>query len=168
MHHDEWLKILRFWYKIKEGFFFNHLIESTEITRNDQLCICAMIINMIIADEKHERYDNRIPQYMQYLFNECVENNTFVWIIQSEYGGMIKKLQSLLYFDYVSHTKSSQFIQYLMNKKKCNVCNANIFNWNISPSQFESLFSHTNEWIVSPQYTVFMNDCGNNYLKFHF
>lgn len=21
MHHDEWLKILRFWYKIKEGFF---------------------------------------------------------------------------------------------------------------------------------------------------
>merc|ERR1712154_67137 len=22
MHHDEWLKILRFWYKIKEGFFF--------------------------------------------------------------------------------------------------------------------------------------------------
>eukprot|EP01084_Bolivina_argentea_P141628 248854_1 len=168
MHHDEWLKILRFWYKIKEGFFFNHLICSDEITRNDQLCICAMIINMIIADKRHVRFDTRIPQYMQCLFNECVENNTFVWVIQSEYQQMIKKLQGLLYFDYLNHHKSSQFIQYLIKYKKCNVCNANIFNWKVNHKQFDELFSSKNQWIQSPQYTVYMNDAQNNCLKFHF
>ena len=170
MHHDEWLKILRFWYKIKEGFFFNHLIENNKITRNDQLCICAMIINMIINNNKHPRYDNRIPKYMQNLFNECVENNTFVWIIQSEYNKMIKKLQNLLYFDNQNITKSSQFIQYLIKYKKCNVCNANIFNWKINKNEFEILFDKTlkNKWIISPQYTVYMNDLNNNKLIFHF
>ena len=170
MHHDEWLKILRFWYKIKEGFFFNHLIENNKITRNDQLCICAMIINMIINNNKHPRYDNRIPKYMQNLFNECVENNTFVWIIQSEYKNMIKKLQNLLYFDSKQILKSSQFIQYLIKYKKCNVCNANIFNWKINKSEFEDLFdkSKKNKWIISPQYTVLMGDDEQNKLVFHF
>lgn len=169
MHHDEWLKILRFWYKIKEGFFFNHLIESNQITRNDQLCICAMIINMIIANPKHPRYDKRIPEYMQNLFNECVENNTFVWIIQSEYAMMIKKLQNLLAFDSRDHSKSSQFIQYLIKHKKCNVCNANIFHWRVQPSEFALLFdrSKKNQWIASPKYVVYMNHEGDR-LEFHF
>lgn len=123
---------------------------------------------MIINNNKHPRYDNRIPDYMQNLFNECVENNTFVWIIQSEYTKMIKKLQNLLYFDNQITEKSSQFIQYLIKYKKCNVCNANIFNWKINPNQFNLLFDKTkkNKWISSPQYVVYMND--QNMLKFHF
>jgi len=178
MHHDEWLKILRFWYKIKEGFFFNHLIVSEEITRNDQLCICAMIINMILANDKHPRYDNRIPPYMQHLFNECVENNTFVWIVASEYTQMIKKLQNLLHFDQFDHeANSSQFIKYLCKYKKCNVHNANIFNWTVRTKDFCILFDKNkkNKWILSPQYTVFLNtncgiadDASDDCLKFHF
>jgi len=169
MHHDEWLKILRFWYKIKEGFFFNHLIESGKITRNDQLCICAMIINMIIANKKHPRYDGRIPEYMQNLFNECVENNTFVWIVHSEYAAMINKLRNLLTFDPLHVHKSSQFIQYLIHRKKCNVANANIFEWTIAPNHFNALFDRKkkNHWIASPQYTVYINS-GGDQLHFHF
>ena len=174
MHHDEWLKILRFWYKIKEGFFFNHLIQRQEISRNDQLCICAMIINMIIANDKHPRYDNRIPPYMQRLFNECVEEKTFVWIVRSEYTKMIKKLQNLLHFDQFDEEKSSQFVKYLIKHKKCNVCNANIFEWNVQPKEFKNLFARKSKlWISSPQYTVYMNsnsanNANNDYFKFHF
>lgn len=72
-----------------------------------------------------------VYQNMQCLFNECVENDTFVWIIKSQYKYMIKKLQNVLYFNSKNITKSSQFIQYLIKYKKCNVCNANIFNWKI-------------------------------------
>jgi len=130
-----------------------------------------MIINMIIANDKHPRYDNRIPSYMQRLFNECVENNTFVWIVRSEYSKMIKKLQSLLYFDQFDEEKSSQFVKYLVKYKKCNVCNANIFNWNVPPNDFKVLFdkSRKNKWISSPQYTVYLNtDAECDYLRFHF
>merc|ERR1711971_381556 len=155
-------KILRFWYKIKGGFFFAHLIESAQITRNDQLCICAMIVNMMLDDEAHPRYDSRIPPYMQLLFNECVESNTLAWIVKSEQTKMISKLQNLLSFDHRRLSASSQFVQYLSKYKKCNVCNANIFDWTIAGAEFESLFAKTQSgssgstWLCSP--------C----LKFHF
>jgi len=129
-----------------------------------------MIINMIINNNKHPRYDNRIPRYMQNLFNECVESNTFVWIIHKEYQGMIKKLQNLLTFNQFNHSKSSQFIKYLIKYKKCNVCNANIFNWNI---KYDQLFDDKIPWISSPKYTVYLNaenadDPDQDYLQFHF
>merc|ERR1712130_373477 len=98
---------------------------------------------MIIANKKHPRYDGRIPEYMQNLFNECVENNTFVWIVHSEYAAMINKLRNLLTFDPLHVHKSSQFIQYLFHRKK------------------------KNHWIASPQYTVYINS-GGDQLHFHF
>merc|ERR1712087_146584 len=137
--------------------------------------ICAMIVNMMLDDDSHPRYDARIPPYMQLLFNECVESNTFVWIVRSEQSKMISKLQNLLSFDHRRPLASSQFVQYLSKYKKCNVCNANIFNWTVQGDEFESLFAKTESsgsgstWLCSPTLRVYLDDVDERRcLKFHF
>ena len=130
LHHDQWLKIFRFWYKLKEGFFFDHLIGTMGVTKNDQLCICAMIINMMLGkeNENHSKYDQRIPYYMQCLFNECIQNKAFVWIIESEYLHLAPKLKSLLFYNSTNLNKSSQFIRFLVSEK--NVMFVNVTHLN--------------------------------------
>jgi len=159
LHHDQWLKIFRFWYKLKEGFFFDHLIGTAlGVTKNDQLCICAMIINMMLGsnNDKHAKYDQRIPYYMQLLFNECLQNKAFVWIIESEYVHLCPKLKSLLFYNSVNLGKSSQFIRYLVSEKRCNVCKCNTFKWNIKDKQFASLLYGNNKWIASEQFKIYL------------
>ena len=33
LHHDQWVKILRFWHRLTEGFFFKHLIDNKSINK---------------------------------------------------------------------------------------------------------------------------------------
>ncbi len=68
LHHDQWLKILRFWYRINEGYYVKHLINKKLISKYDQLAICAMINNMTNTGmNKNKKYDEKIPKYMQKL-----------------------------------------------------------------------------------------------------
>eukprot|EP01084_Bolivina_argentea_P298175 513787_1 len=168
-------KFFFFWYKLKEGFFFDHLIGSMGVTKNDQLCICAMIINMMLGNKNynHQKYDKRIPYYMQCLFNECIQNKAFVWIIESEYIHLAPKLKSLLYYDNKNINNSSQFIKYLITEKKCNVCKCATFNWTITNKQYHLLiYDNKNQWIKSIQYKIHLY-FNKNYnikycLSFHF
>jgi len=174
LHHDQWLKIFRFWYKVKEGFFFNHLLSDMEITKNDQLCICAMIVNMMLgaSNQRHPQYDQRIPFYMQCLFNECIQNKAFVWIIESEYARLAPKLKSLLFYNSTNVSKSSQFLRYLIADKKCNVCKCNTFGWHLNDKAFQSLVYGQHEWVKSSKYKIYLylnGDFGVTYaLTFHF
>jgi len=174
LHHDQWLKIFRFWYKLKEGFFFDHLIGEMGVTKNDQLCICAMIINMMLGrgNEDHERYDDRIPFYMQCLFNECIQNKAFVWIIDTEYVHLAPKLKSLLFYNASNLSASSQFIRFLVTEKKCNVCKCNTFEWTIADSLFDALLYGDHQWVKSSKYSIYLHlngDYGTAHpLTFHF
>jgi hypothetical protein len=162
LHHDQWLKILRFWHKVNEGFFCKHLICSGMISRNDQLCICAMISNMINGKSNFEnkKYDTRIPKYMQKLFN-VLGGNGFLWIINQEYDLFIPKLKKYLL------DASSPFIEYLRKYKYITVRYAQIFNWFINSIDINQLFLNTHPWIKSDKYKIFLNDT-SDYLLFHF
>ena len=144
------------------------------VTKNDQLCICAMIINMMLGrgNEDHERYDDRIPFYMQCLFNECIQNKAFVWIIDTEYVHLAPKLKSLLFFNASNLSASSQFIRFLVTEKKCNVCKCNTFEWTIGDSLFEALLYGDHQWVKSAKYSIYLHldgDYGTAHpLTFHF
>lgn len=143
LHHDQWLKIFRFWYKLKEGFFFKHLLG--DISKNDQLCICAMMTNMMLAGNRQSsKYDSRIPLYMQCLFNECIQSKAFVWCIESEYVHLAPKLRALLSAD-------SVFMRFLVKHKRCNVMKCVTFNWTLSRLDLDELLCVRDaKWLRSP------------------
>merc|ERR1712154_364145 len=92
----------------------------------------------------HEKYDQRIPYYMQCLFNECIQNKAFVWIIDTEYLHLAPKLKSLLFYNSTNLNKSSQFIRFLVSEKKCNVCKCNTFKWHIADKSYNTLLNYLN------------------------
>jgi len=107
-------------------------------------------------NQKHAKYDQRIPHYMQQLFNECIQNKAFVWIIESEYLHLCPKLKSLLFYNSVNLAKSSQFIRFLVSEKRCNVCKCNTFKWSINDKEFASLLYGNNKWIQSEKFKIYL------------
>eukprot|EP00484_Ammonia_sp_Unknown_P025148 CAMPEP_0197052090 /NCGR_PEP_ID=MMETSP1384-20130603/26616_1 /TAXON_ID=29189 /ORGANISM="Ammonia sp." /LENGTH=738 /DNA_ID=CAMNT_0042484739 /DNA_START=35 /DNA_END=2248 /DNA_ORIENTATION=- len=106
LHHDQWVNILSFWHRLSEGFFFRHLIENDAVSKNDQLCICAMIQNMLLS-ETSKKYDKRVPRYMQKLFNVLNKPRAIFWIIHSEYDLLVPRLNKYL------TSRSSKLLKYL-------------------------------------------------------
>jgi len=158
LHHDQWLSILRFWHRLTEGFFFKHLIDSKAITRNDQLCICAMVQNTILTN-KSKKYDHRIPSYMQSLF-DVLGGNGFFWIINSEYDGLVPRLKKYL------TVNSSPYLTHLESTKQISARCAQTFEWNVNSIDTSQLFVKPHPWIKSDSYKIFINE--NDYLSFHF
>eukprot|EP01083_Nonionella_stella_P010175 29071_1 len=158
LHHEQWLAILRFWHRVNEGFFHQHLVVDDTISRNDQLCICAMVQNMIV-DPKNDKYDHRIPQYMQKLFN-VLGNNGFFWMIRSEYDALIPKLQKYLI------TADSPFLAHL-SKRGATIRSAQVFEWAVSQQESNRLLLTNHPWIRSESYQIFINE-KRDHLVFHF
>ena len=162
LHHDQWVKILRFWHRLSEGKFFKHMIENETISRNDQLCICAMIQNVILTN-KSKKYDHRIPQYMQQLFNVLSGSGCF-WIIESEYDVLVPRLRKYL----TNSPKASPYLTHLDTVKNIPSRGAQTFEWKINPNDTLKLFGKDHPWLKSEEYRIYLHNKRDDYLSFHF